>query len=222
MSHISSQWNSYFSFPSAFPGRCLHQSQAQLLPAAWKRREEIYSRSRQEGWEELQSCPCLPVGQLKPNPSPSGFSPALTNPQKVPGAAVAGGAANSRDSSELKIGWCWRQLMLLLTAPSWVGYLQKKKPDGQGGTPAIFYRAAKSPLCPQLWELSISWHLVGKAGTVSCVEKKNKQQINWPQRNASMELNRKIKSADFLPWKSYNLSSNSRERQGRKTELWRG
>lgn len=102
------------------------------------------------------------------------------------------------------------------------GLPPKKKTDGQGGTPAIFYRAAKSPLCPQLWELSISWHLVGKAGTVSCVEKKNKQQINWPQRNAGMELNRKIKSADFLPWKSYNLSSNSRERQGRKQNYGEG
>lgn len=153
MSHISRQSTSYFSFPSASPGRCLQQSQAQLLPAqlplpaAQKQGEEIYSCSSQKDLEELQSCPCLTVGQLKPNPSPSGFSPVLTKPQQMAGAALPGGAANSRDSSELKIGRCWQQLMLLLTAPSWVGYLQKKA-DGQGGTPAICYKAAKSPPWP--------------------------------------------------------------------------
>lgn len=50
--------------------------------------------------------------------------------------------------------------------------LPPKKADGQGGTPTICYKAAKSLLCPQLGELSISWHLVGKAGTVPCAKRK--------------------------------------------------
>lgn len=147
-----------------------------LLPAPRKWREEIYSCSRQEDLEELQSCPYLTVGLLKPNPSPSGFSPVLTNPQQMPGAAVPGSAANSRDSLELKIGRCWRQLMLLLTVPSWVGYLQKSRWPGRNSS-NLLPSSEKVPFAHSSESIhSISRHLVGKAGTVTCVERKPRKK----------------------------------------------
>lgn len=115
-----------------------------------------------EIWKECRTH--LGPGQLKPNSDPSGFAPSSIATQQMQSDSLPGSTANSRDSLELKIGRCWQQLMLLLTVPNWVGYLQKA--DGQGGTPAICYKAAQSPLSLLLQELRISWHLVGKPGTV--------------------------------------------------------
>lgn len=146
----------------------------------------------------MENCPRLAVGQLKPNPSLSGFAPLPTDTQKMPSSSVPGSAANNRDSLELKIGRCWQQLMLLLTVPNWVGYLQKA--DGRGGTPAIHYEKAKSPLRPLLWELMISWHLVGKPGTVPCAERnplkdteqtRPRERQTWNQMSIVIQISRK-------------------------------
>jgi len=60
----------------------------------------------------------LGLGQLKPNSDPSGFAPSSTATQQMQSDSLPGSAANSRDSLELKIEWCWQQLMLLLTVPN--------------------------------------------------------------------------------------------------------